>query len=484
MSKDTVKVATYARYSSTNQSETSIEFQHEHMKQYCDRKGYKIIKQYVDEARTGTNDGRKQFQQMLADAKRSPEWSVLLVYDYDRFARNMRDSINHLEMLTNQGIMLLSVNQPFMDITPEQTLNRNILFAYNAYFSEKLSKVMRDSMKVKAAKCEHCGGKPPLGYDIDNEHHLVINKQEADTVRKIFKMFELGYSYNRMAKYFNSKGITTKTGNEFTKHSFYGLLRQEKYIGIFVWNKEREKRKGKRNSHESKPIEEQIRIIGGCPAIIDPQVFARVQATLEERKTGHVDTKNRYHYMFKNLGILKCSCCGADMTGISRRNRSGNYTVYACPNKGKGCNTKDIRTEHIDRFVSSYLAKELYKRDDLHRISVNIKRGDDYEKLVGQKKQKETAIRNVLKAIETNTSEELIKRLAKLEQEKRSIARAIDVCQATAKDLCGDNLKATCKAFREYICISDDPDVKEYLQSAVKSVTVSNDGVEVVLNVS
>lgn len=479
-----IPVASYARYSSTNQSETSIEYQHDCIQKYCDANGYKIIKQYVDEARSGTNDDRKQFKQMLADAKRSPEWSIVLIYDYTRFSRNMSLSISALATLNDAGITLISISQPYWEDTPEQNFNRNIQFAQGDYFSQRLSKVVRDSMIVKAAKNQHCGGIPPLGYDVSDEKELVINEEEAEVVRRIFRMYDSGYSYTQMAKALNKDGITTKTGKEFTKHSFHDLLKQEKYIGTYVWNRARSKKGGKRNTHESKPIEDQIRIEGGCPAIVDRKLFDRVQSALKNKQHGKSPSKHRYHYMLVGLDILKCSCCGAYMTGASRRNRSGNYTVYACPNKGKGCNAKEIRTEYVDQFVSAHLAKDFYNRKDIHRVMLNVKRGDDYNKLVAKRTHNDNAIRNVLKAIEKEPSEELISRLKKLEQDKISLGRAIANCQLIAKDTDQETIKALAHKLKKYLKESDDLEVKEYLKSAVKSVTVSNDDIEVVLNVS
>ena len=88
----------YARFSSYGQNEQSIEAQTRICKGFAENKGLNVIKLYSDKARTGTNDDRPGFQKMIHDAA-SKSFQYIIVYMFDRFARNRRDSIMYKETL-------------------------------------------------------------------------------------------------------------------------------------------------------------------------------------------------------------------------------------------------------------------------------------------------------------------------------------------------------------------------------------------------
>jgi DNA invertase Pin-like site-specific DNA recombinase len=88
----------YARFSSAGQNELSIETQIKTCKEFAEQRGIKVINIYNDKARTGTNDARPAFQRMIRDAK-SGAFQNIIVYMFDRFARNRKDSVMYKEML-------------------------------------------------------------------------------------------------------------------------------------------------------------------------------------------------------------------------------------------------------------------------------------------------------------------------------------------------------------------------------------------------
>ena len=98
----------YARYSSDSQTEQYIEEQVRVCKQFAEKNDLLVINQYIDRATTGMNDNRAAFQQMLRDSKRR-QWSVVIVYKLDRFARNKYESVVNRKKLTDNGVELISV---------------------------------------------------------------------------------------------------------------------------------------------------------------------------------------------------------------------------------------------------------------------------------------------------------------------------------------------------------------------------------------
>ena len=104
----------YARYSSDNQSEQSIEGQLHVCEDYAKNNDIILLDTYIDRAMTGTNDNRPAFQQMLKDSKKR-EWDYVLVYKFDRFSRNKYETAIHKKTLRDNGVKLMSATEYLPD---------------------------------------------------------------------------------------------------------------------------------------------------------------------------------------------------------------------------------------------------------------------------------------------------------------------------------------------------------------------------------
>ena len=124
----------YARYSSDAQSEQSIKGQVRVCKQFAEKNDLLIVDQYIDRALTGTNDNRAAFQQLLKDSKRR-QWSVVLVYKLDRFARNKYESVVNRKKLSDNDVELISAMENIPD-APDGKLFLAVIVVFNGYFSE------------------------------------------------------------------------------------------------------------------------------------------------------------------------------------------------------------------------------------------------------------------------------------------------------------------------------------------------------------
>jgi site-specific DNA recombinase len=140
----------YARFSSYGQNEQSIEAQVRICKETAESKGLKVINIYPDKARTGTNDSRPAFQRMISDAQ-SGAFQYIIVYMFDRFARNRRDSIMYKEMLKEKyGIRVLSALEPIAE--DEGGEFYEMFLEWNAEkYSKRLSKRVKDGLDTSVA---------------------------------------------------------------------------------------------------------------------------------------------------------------------------------------------------------------------------------------------------------------------------------------------------------------------------------------------
>lgn len=348
----------YARFSSDNQHEESIIAQLRAIREYADKNDIIIVKEYTDEARSATTDDRPSFLKMIKDIT-----SDLLAADYvlvhklDRFARNRYDSAIYRRELSIHGARLVAVAQP-MGEGPESIILESIIEAMAEYYSKNLSHEVKSKMKEHAQKAKHLGGVPPLGYDvteIDGEKKYTINEKEAETVKIIFEMTAQGHGYSGIIDKLNAEGHKTRRGGSFGKNSLYEILRNEKYIGTYVFNKAASKKLGKRNTHAHKNSDEIIKIPGAIPAIVSEETWSVVRKRMESRKRGP-SLRRRSNTLYILTGKTICGECGAAYTGKSQTagRSKKKYNLYGCSakkQKRNNCANKDIRKELLENIV-------------------------------------------------------------------------------------------------------------------------------------
>jgi len=162
-----VRAAIYARFSSDNQRDESIDAQLRAIRDYAKKNDVVIVAEYVDRAKSATTDNRPEFLQMIEDSKKG-QFDVVLVHKLDRFARNRQDSIGYRMELKRYGVSLVSILE-YLDESPESIILESVLEAMAEYYSKNLSREVRKGMNENALKGLHTGGLPPLGYDVDPE---------------------------------------------------------------------------------------------------------------------------------------------------------------------------------------------------------------------------------------------------------------------------------------------------------------------------
>lgn len=462
----------YMRYSSENQDDCSIEHQRLKIKEYCKSKNILLVDEYVDTAITGRTPDRPGLNKLMADIKKPQKWDTILVFDWSRFFRNAGYAILYSQNISDLGFELISVSQPSIN-TPMGKLMEYFFHICNEYYSDNNALHTHAGLSNKAKQGLHCGGIPPLGYDAQKDHQLTINKKEAEAVQIIFNMFEQGYTFQKIADYLNANGYTKKNGTPFNKNSFKTILEQEKYTGTYIWNKTAQKKSnGKRNGNMLKDESEHIRVEHGCPQIITKEQFERVQ-NLKNKKV----TKYRRHYMLGNLDILKCADCGSNMQGSPQNSHGRKYTIYFCPNhKKKKCSMREIEATNLEKLVAMAICKMLYDNPEYDKIMKNTDANKELRKLKSKLRGKENAINNTLHAIESGMTDDLKKRLEKLNKDKKSLQKKIDTLNIQS------DKKNICKRLMHTLIHSEAPEVREFLKLIIDEIKIDHNSVEITLN--
>ncbi len=482
--RDESLVVKYMRYSSEKQKESSIEYQDAETDSWCEARGFTVIEKYIDRGYTGTNDRRPDFQRMIEDLQSEGcRCGVVLVYDYSRFSRNTYDAFYYLKILRDLGVYLISVKED-IDYKNEFVLMQQFfIIAKNEQDSIDTGRRVMSNKLQKALRCESCGGKPPLGFTLGADKRYEIVPEEAELVRLIFNLARQGRSYDYMAQYLNDQGYRSKYGRAFTYNSFYSILRQVKYTGVYRWNRTASKDAcGYRNSHKEKDIREQIFIPDGCPQIISKKLFDEVQEVLDSRADGKATNKSRRHYLLGGMDIIHCAECGRAMVGATVKSHGLEYEVYRCPNhKHKnGCSTVDIRSDYLNPFVVKAIVENSFKQENLKTVNRLISELDSTTWLRQKKKRLENSIQQILDAIEKDCTESLMTRLKKLEYEKSEIERQIKEKRSVSL-VADDNFVSVQNQISDYILSEDSPEVRELIYQTVGDIRVGNDEVSVEL---
>ena len=153
----------YARYSSDNQREESIEGQIRECTAYAEKNGITIVKHYIDRAISAKTDNRPEFQQMIKDSDKKL-FDIVLVWKLDRFARNRYDSARYKTQLKKNGVKLMSATEIISE-GPEKHHSGIVLEGYAEYDSADLTEVVRGQTEnILKGRCN--GGRGTFGYTL------------------------------------------------------------------------------------------------------------------------------------------------------------------------------------------------------------------------------------------------------------------------------------------------------------------------------
>ena len=405
-----MKAVIYARYSSDNQREESIDGQLRECKAFAERNDIQIIGTYIDRALSAKTDNRPEFQRMVKESA-GRAFEMVLVWKLDRFARNRYDSAHYKAVLRKNGVRVVSATEAISE-GAEGILLEAMLEGMAEYYSAELSEKVSRGMTENALKCKYNGGVLPIGYVIDENQLYQLDPCSASAVREAFQHYAEGATMKQIADELNMKGIRTTRGGRITLNSVTTMLHNRKYIGEYRYK--------------------DIVQPGGIPAIITEELFDRVQERMAANKKAPARHKAEDEYLLTTK--LFCGKCKCYMIGESGTGRSGlvhRYYKCASVKNHKGCDKKSVRKEWIET-VAVELAKKIIFDDELiDKIADTVLDLLGSENTVlpllhKQYAETQRAIDNLLRAIEQGILTASTKqRMEDLEREKASLSMQI-----------------------------------------------------------
>lgn len=295
MSKPRIRCAIYTRKSSDeglDQDFNSLDAQHEACTAYIAsqrHEGWVAGKaRYDDGGISGGTLERPGLQRLLADIDAGLV-QMVVVYKIDRLTRSLADFAKLVERFDAAGCSFVSVTQAFNTASSMGRLTLNVLLSFAQFEREVTAERIRDKIAASKKKGLWMGGVPPLGYDPHPEpknRGLVVNADEAETVRTIFALYDDLGCLNAVMRRASDLGLRSKLhrfrsgrvqgGNPFSRGQIYALLRNPIYIG---------------------KIRHKTRVWDGLHApIVDEALWDRVQSKLQAasgRKRGRKGPADR-----------------------------------------------------------------------------------------------------------------------------------------------------------------------------------------------
>jgi site-specific DNA recombinase len=369
-----MKVAIYARYSSDNQREASIADQFRVCREFAQRQGWQIEREYSDHAVSGATLLRPGFQEMMRVALRK-EVDVVLAEALDRFSRDQEDTAGLFKRLTFAGVSIVTLAEgaiTFLHIGLKGTMNAMFL----KELADKTRRGMRGRIELGKA-----GGGLCCGYRVVRQFQngmvttgeREINPEEAAVVRRIFENYVAGLSPKQIAKTLNREGVRGPQGSLWSPSTIHGnpkrgigMLNNELYIGRLVWNRQRfvkDPDSGKRLARLNPPSEWITKDVPEL-RIVSDEIWqaAKARQTSVQRKWSAKDPRRfnqfrRAKYLFS--GLTKCGECGAGFIVYSREHLG----CFGARDRGTCTNRMTIPRREVEERVLDALQSKLMRKD-------------------------------------------------------------------------------------------------------------------------
>ena len=360
-----LRVAAYCRVSTDNEEQaSSYESQIQHYTEYINSKPeWVMVKIYADEGISATSTkGREQFNAMIEDCKKGLI-DMILTKSISRFARNTVDCLNYIRLLKGMNIPVYFEKESINTLDTRGEVLLTIMASLAQQESESLSKNTKMGIHYRFQQGKvmvnaHCF----LGYDKDEDGHLVINPEQAEIVKRIFREYLEGKSCKKIAQGLQRDGILTSRGKaKWHDTSIRKILENEKYMGdallqktctVDFLNKKRVKNTG---------MQPQYYVEDDHEAIIPKEIFLMVQEEMARRSEQNACFGRRKSFSANHpfSKIVFCAGCGEEFRRIHWNNRGKRSVVWRCL----------TRLEHKDECHARTISEELLKEAFLDALN-------------------------------------------------------------------------------------------------------------------
>ena len=279
------RVAIYARVSTEHEAQLSaLENQMDWYKPIlAARPEWTLVTQYIDEGITGTSaEKRPQFMKMIEDAKQK-KFDMIITREVSRFARNTVDTLQFTRMLKEYGVEVFFINDNIKTFDGDGELRLTIMATLAQDESRKTSMRVKAGQQTSMENGVFYGNGNILGYDRVGKE-LVINPEQAKTVRMIFDLYLGGMGVTKIQYELEKAGRLTATGKTKWFASYIShMLKNSFYCGIITYHKEYTPDYLKQRKIKNYGALDLVQVQGTHTPIVTVEEFERVQEILNNR---------------------------------------------------------------------------------------------------------------------------------------------------------------------------------------------------------
>ncbi|ERT59986.1 recombinase family protein [Megasphaera vaginalis (ex Srinivasan et al. 2021)] len=368
------RVAAYCRVSTEyEEQESSYEMQVQHYNSYIQgNPDWEFAGVYADDGISGTNTAKREsFNRMIDDCK-AGKIDMILTKSISRFSRNTVDCLKYTRELKTLNIAVFFEKENINTLDSKGEVLMTIMAALAQQESESISANVRLGIQFRNQQGKvRVNHNRFLGYTKDEDGKLIIVPEEAEIVRRIYAEYMDGKTFLQIRRGLEKDGIKNGAGNtKWWESNIRQILTNEKYIGDALLQKTYtvsvlEKKRSQNDGNLPKYYVE------GChEAIIDKDVFLRVQAEIKRRSNLITDGKKRvYSGKYALSGIVICGHCGDVFRRIKWNNRGVKSTVWRCASRveknGPDCPARTLKEEELKAAVVTAVNDAWTKRESV-----------------------------------------------------------------------------------------------------------------------
>ena len=376
MKHDIFRIAAYTRISvdtELNAENISIENQKAIIQRFIDERFPGAdVDYYEDRDKSGYTFEQRPGYQKMRVALFAGVYNIMIVKDFSRFSRRNGLGLDELEKLRDVGVRIISIFDNVDYPTKEDWMTIQFRFLMNEVPVTETSKKVRNIIDMRQEKGEWiCSA--PYGYYLHptKKKVILIDEEGADVVRLIFRLYNEGLGYKKIARYLTEKGYPTgtalnkkhieekgvdvshiKVNNVWNTSTVAEIVKNDYYIGTL---RQRMYSRPGINKHDKKlPKEENIVFENHHEPIIDMETFKKAQERLSHNNKTHYRGVRKYQNPY--TGKIFCADCGSPMFSTSNPNRPDGYVCGKYHRLGlSGCTSHHIHRTRINDEVKSFI---------------------------------------------------------------------------------------------------------------------------------
>ncbi len=482
---DLAPVALYARVSSDRQDvDLSVAAQLRALRDYADRNGYTIAREYVDEAESGRVADRPQFRKMLEEAgKPNAPFKEILVWKFSRFTRKREHAVAFKSMLRRRGIRVVSITE-HADDSPTGKLMEAIIESVDEFYSENLAQEVMRGTREAASRGFWVTPHAPYGYkrifvaDGPKKRPKLALESPADSiVRRMYLMAGQGKSTLDIAKSLNQEGIPSPKGKRWLKTTIHRILTNEVYTGTLVW--------GITAKDKAPPV----RVEGAFPSIVSKDEFDRVARVMQANAPDKQHPK-RTASPYLLSGLAKCAACGRALIG--QEAKSGQYAYYVCHSllkRGKGtCDTPRLSARRFERTIIDQIRVNVLTENNVKTLVELV--NEEFSEVYQEQKERLEAVEEELievrrrmdrlwHAVETTDLEinDIIPRIREHQERQEKLEVAAEEAKAALSNrparLDDAKIATYAREMSDFLLESELTETKAFVRSFIKEIAVT-----------